>query len=95
MKKLLSTMVLMVLAPLALAAPPKQATYDVKNMTCATCALTIEHALKHAGGVTKVEFDGKAATVIVQFDPAQTSTAIIQKTITEAGFPAKLRTDHG
>ena len=58
-------------------------------------ALAIERALKRAGGVSKVDFDGKAATVIVQFDPAQTSTATIQKTITEAGFPAKLRAERG
>jgi mercuric transport protein len=95
MKKLLSTLVLMALSSLALAAPPKQATYEVKNMTCGTCALAIERALKRAGGVSKIDFDGKAATVIVQFDPAQTSAASIQKTITEAGFPAKLRVERG
>ena len=95
MTKLLSTLLLLVLAPLALAAPPKQATYEVKNMTCATCALAIDRALKRAGGVTHVDFDGKAATVIVHFDPAQTSTASIQKTITEAGYPAKLRAERG
>ena len=95
MTKLLSTLLLIVLAPLALAAPPKQATYEVKNMTCATCALAIDRALKRAGGVTHVDFDGKAAPVIVHFDPAHTSTASIQKTITEAGFPAKLRAERG
>jgi len=95
MKKLLSFLLLIALSPLALAAQTERAVFQVKNMTCSTCALTIERALKRAGGVSQVDFDGKAATVIVQFDPAQTSAATIQKTITEAGFPAKKRADGG
>jgi mercuric ion binding protein len=46
-------------------------------------------------GVTGQQVDTDAATVKVTFDPALTSEATVAKAITDAGFPAKLRSSGG
>ena len=76
---------------LSLAAVPKKVMLDVENMTCAACSITIEHALKKVPGVTGQRIDAKSATVMVTYNPAVTSIAIVSRAITNAGFPAKAR----
>ncbi|OGT57198.1 MAG: heavy metal transporter [Gammaproteobacteria bacterium RIFCSPHIGHO2_12_FULL_63_22] len=79
----------------AAAAAPKQVVLDVENMTCAACSITIGKALDKVPGVTGKQVDADAATVTVTFDPAQTSVTAVARAVTEAGFPAKARTDGG
>jgi mercuric ion binding protein len=82
-------------AGLAFAATPKTVVLDVQNVTCPACGLTIEKALDNVPGVTGQQVDTDAATVKVTFDPALTSEATVAKAITDAGFPAKLRSSGG
>lgn len=76
---------------MSLAAVPKQVVLDVENMTCAACSITIEQALKKVPGVTGQRIDAKSSTVVVTYDPARTSIAIVSRAVTNAGFPAKAR----
>ncbi len=75
----------------ALSATPKKVVLDVENMTCPACSITIEKALDRVPGVTFKRVDAKAATVTVTFDPDRTSTPVVTRAITDAGFPAKVR----
>lgn len=89
MKALLLSFALLASSPLALAAGLQTASFDVENMTCPTCAITIEKALERIDGVTAVQVDPDAATVTVEFDPEQSTQTAIQEAISEAGFPAR------
>jgi mercuric ion binding protein len=80
---------------LAFAAAPKTVVLDVKNVTCPACRLTIEKALDQVPGITEEHVDTQAATVKVTFDPARTSESAVAKAITDAGFPATVRSSGG
>lgn len=76
----------------AFAAAPQTTTLYVRNMTCATCAITIRKALEKVPGVidAKVDYDHKTATV--KYDPIKTDPAALVKATTNAGFPSTLHT---
>lgn len=90
------TLVLAVMTMLTLgtahAAAPRTAVLDVANMTCPTCRITIEAALRRDKGVLASRVDTETGMVSVQFDPDATNAARVAKAITDAGFPAKART---
>jgi periplasmic mercuric ion binding protein len=69
-------------------AAERTATFAVSNMTCATCALTIEVAVKKIRGVkdVRVNYDRKTATVV--YDDARTTSDAIAAVMNDAGFPA-------
>ena len=71
-----------------LAATSQTSVFDVQNMTCSLCPVTVKKALQKIPGVedTKVDFDHKTATV--KYDPAKADTAVLVRAITAAGFPA-------
>lgn len=79
----------------AMAGTPKTTVLDVKNMTCPACSITIEKALDKVPGVSKTQVDTKAATVTVSFDAERTSVPVLARAVTEAGFPAKARSNGG
>jgi mercuric transport protein len=76
-------------------APTETVVLQAANMTCPTCSITIEKALEKVPGVADTAVDTKAATVTVTFDSERTSASDIARAITEAGFPAKARTNGG
>ena len=92
------TLILVAIAFLGLgearAAAPTTAVFDVANMTCAACGLTIKTALRREPSVTSAEIDGEAGTVTVVFDAECITLDRIAMAITEAGFPAKQRAVH-
>uniref|UniRef100_E6PZP6 Mercuric transport protein periplasmic component (Periplasmic mercury ion-binding protein) (Mercury scavenger protein) n=1 Tax=mine drainage metagenome TaxID=410659 RepID=E6PZP6_9ZZZZ len=90
MRKLLASLLLSL--PLAaLAAAPRTAVLDVKNMTCPVCPITIRKALEKTPGVLHASVDYSHKTASVQYDPDRTNVAALIKATTNAGFPA---TDH-
>jgi mercuric ion binding protein len=85
------------IASLTIAAQPVQAAiraqtakFAIAKMTCATCPVTVNKAMRGVKGVRSVNIDFKAKTAIVEFDPAETSPARIAAASTNAGYPAKL-----
>ncbi|MGC2030044.1 MAG: mercury resistance system periplasmic binding protein MerP [Steroidobacteraceae bacterium] len=77
-------------AGVAFAAPPQTTTLAVENMTCGTCPIVVKKALERVPGVTStsVDFDNKTATVT--FDPDKANAAKLTQATTEAGFPSKV-----
>ncbi|MCA0273539.1 MAG: cation transporter [Proteobacteria bacterium] len=65
--------------------------FDVPDMTCALCPLTVKTAMSGVDGVQSVEvdFDSLSATVI--FDHALTDAAAIAEASAQAGYPAAVR----
>lgn len=64
---------------------------DIKGMDCASCPLTVKVALRKIPGVAEVEVDYKSQSAKVRFNPAQTQTAVIAKTVTDMGYTATVR----
>jgi Cu+-exporting ATPase len=65
---------------------PAPATYAVKGMHCASCAVVIEKTFKKQPGVQAVEVNYGTETAKVSFDPATTSAAALSKAIEKYGY---------
>lgn len=72
-----------------LATARQQTTFVIKNMTCATCPITVRKAMEDVAGVSTVSVDLAAKTARVIFDPARTTAAAIASASTDAGYPAR------
>src|SRR5207302_7567469 len=75
--------------PAQAAVRAQTAKFAIANMTCATCPITVNKAMRGVKGVSAVRVDFAAKTATVQFDPAQTNPAQIAAASTNAGYPAK------
>jgi periplasmic mercuric ion binding protein len=74
-----------------LAATPKTAVLEVQNMTCGLCPVTVRKSLENVPGVTRAQVDLAQKTATVTFDADRTSTAVLVKATTDAGFPSAVR----
>ncbi|OZC90840.1 cation-transporting ATPase [Rhodococcus sp. 06-412-2C] len=62
-----------------------QTTYSVEGMTCAHCAASVKEEVSEIAGVTGVEVDVDAGSVVVSSDSAL-DTATIDAAVAEAGY---------
>ncbi|HFD13049.1 MAG TPA: copper chaperone [Crenotrichaceae bacterium] len=62
--------------------------FDMQNMTCAMCGITIKKALQAVDGVQTVTVDDDNKTASVTFDPGKTNHQALIKATTNAGYPA-------
>jgi mercuric ion binding protein len=76
---------------IAMAATPATITLDVKNMTCATCPITVKKSLEKVSGVSTVKVDYGKKTATVTFDPDKTKPDALTHATTDAGFPSTVR----
>lgn len=65
------------------------ASFEVENMTCATCPITVRRAMQGVDGVSDVTIDFEAKTATARFDPAQTTVETIAAASADAGYPAR------
>ncbi|VAV93772.1 hypothetical protein MNBD_ALPHA06-2329 [hydrothermal vent metagenome] len=65
-----------------------KAQFAIKNMTCASCPISVRTAMKRVDGVqtVAVDFDSKIATVT--FDPSRTNAQSVADASTNVGYPA-------
>jgi mercuric ion binding protein len=75
-------------AQTTIGAAQAQATFFIKNMTCALCPVTVKAAMSGVKGVRSVEINFAARTAHVSFDPALTNAAAIAQASEQAGYPA-------
>ena len=78
------------IASVAALAAERTATFAVENMTCSTCPLTIEVAVKKVDGVKDVRVNYERKTATVAYDDARTTAQAIAAAMNDAGFPATL-----
>ena len=62
-----------------------QTTYSVEGMTCAHCAASVKEEVSEIAGVTGVDVDVNAGSVVVSSDSVL-ETATVDAAITEAGY---------
>jgi periplasmic mercuric ion binding protein len=66
----------------------RTATFDVPDMTCALCPVTVRKAMEGVEGVKSVTVDFDARTATAVFDPSVTSIEAIAGGSENAGYPA-------
>ena len=66
-------------------------SFDVPDMTCATCPITVKLAISAVEGVTEVSVDLDRLSATVTFDPTLTSPEAIAAASEDAGYPAKVQ----
>ena len=64
-------------------------TYTAPSISCDHCRHAIEGAVGALPGVQRVEVDIPGRLVEVNYDSAQVSTAQIEATLEEEGYPAQ------
>ena len=75
----------------ATAATLTEVSFDVPDMTCALCPLTVKTAMSGVEGVQSVEVDFDSRSAMVIFDPALTDAATIAEASAQAGYPANVK----
>jgi Cu+-exporting ATPase len=65
-----------------------EAVFDIVGMTCATCARTIEKALKGIDGVASASVNLATERATVRYNPETVTVASLKKAITGAGYRA-------
>ena len=81
MKKLFAALALAaVVAPVW--AATQTVTLSVPGMTCASCPITVKHALSKVEGVRQA---------VVTFDDAKTNVQKLTKATEDAGYPSSLK----
>lgn len=73
------------------AAALTEVSFDVPDMTCALCPLTVKTAMSGVEGVQSVEVDFDSRSATVTFDPALTNAAAIAEASAQAGYPANVK----
>jgi Cu+-exporting ATPase len=70
----------------------KKALLNIKRMHCASCALTIEKALKEHSGVKEANVNFASEKAYLTYDPNVTNKSALIKTIRDTGYDAALET---
>ncbi|HWE84157.1 MAG TPA: mercury resistance system periplasmic binding protein MerP [Terracidiphilus sp.] len=76
---------------IAMAATPTTITLDVKNMTCATCPITVKKSLEKVSGVSAVKVNYEKKTATVTYDADKTRPDALTRATTVAGFPSTVQ----
>jgi Cu+-exporting ATPase len=64
----------------------KKIVFEISGMTCASCATTIEKALKQTKGINKAHVNFVAEKATVEYDPKKTTEVDIVKIIDNTGY---------
>ncbi|MGV8874113.1 MAG: heavy-metal-associated domain-containing protein [Rhodococcus sp. (in: high G+C Gram-positive bacteria)] len=62
-----------------------QTTYSVEGMTCAHCAASVKEEVSEIAGVTGIDVDVDAGSVVVSSD-SELDVAVVDAAIAEAGY---------
>ena len=91
MKTLFFSIILAVLANTASAGELRSTTLVVREMTCASCPLTVKQILKKQAGVSEATVDYKSQLAQVKFDPEKIRPEQLAKVVTDIGFPTTVK----
>ena len=89
LKRTLTTLLIALTLTASAYASTRTVTLDVPGMTCPTCPITIDKALKNISGVEKVDIRFKQKQAVVTYDDAKTNVQALVKATTNAGYPSK------
>ncbi|MEG8239781.1 MULTISPECIES: mercury resistance system periplasmic binding protein MerP [Acinetobacter] len=90
MKKLFASLALAAFVAPVFAAT-QTVTLSVPGMTCASCPITVKHALSKVEGVSKTDVSFDKRQTVVTFDDAKTNVQKLTKATEDAGYPSSLK----
>ncbi|ELY20246.1 Mercuric transport protein periplasmic component [Vreelandella titanicae BH1] len=90
MKKLFASLALAAFVAPVFAAT-QTVTLSVPGMTCASCPITVKHALSKVEGVSKTDVSFDKRQAVVTFDDAKTNVQKLTKATEDAGYPSSLK----
>ncbi|MGQ4710128.1 mercury resistance system periplasmic binding protein MerP [Acinetobacter junii] len=90
MKKLFASLALAAFVAPVFAAT-QTVTLSVPGMTCASCPITVKHALSKVEGVSKTDVSFDKHQAVVTFDDAKTNVQKLTKATEDAGYPSSLK----
>ncbi len=67
----------------------EKSTLVVTGMHCASCSLLIDETLEELPGVISSSTDLRRETTTVEYDPGQTTPAVIAEEISKLGYSAR------
>lgn len=70
-------------------------TLPVEGMTCASCVLRVEKALKKVEGVQNAAVNLATEKATVEIDPARVNISALQKAVADSGYNLVLPTEEG
>lgn len=76
----------------AIAAPERNATFAVSNLTCPTCPIAVKTAMGRVPGVTHVNVDFSTKIATVSYDPVRATPEAIAAASSKVGYPARIAT---
>ena len=62
---------------------------NIKGMSCAVCANTIENTVRKLPGVTQADLNFASEKLFVEYDPSVTDTDAIKDAVKQAGYEAE------
>ncbi len=68
----------------------QRAVLDVTGMHCASCTSRVEQAIEQLAGTGQAHANLITEQVAVDYDPGECSTGEIERSLTEAGYPATI-----
>lgn len=80
------------LALTAHAGEPKRVVLDVPGMSCALCPISVKKAFERVPGVLEAKADLATKSAEATYDPDRTTPEALAKAVTNAGYPASIRT---
>ena len=74
-------------------AEPVQKVFAISDMTCASCAQTIEETVSKLEGAKEVSVNLASEKMTVTYDPSKLSIRQIEDAVDQAGYSARLKED--
>jgi mercuric ion binding protein len=84
---------LLLLAAPAFAGEPRIAVLDVPGMNCSLCPISVRKALTRVPGVIDASAELASKRAVVNYDPDEVTPAQLATAVTNAGFPATVRSN--
>ena len=73
------------------AADPVRVVLDVPSMDCSLCPISVKKALDRVPGVLEAKADLATKSAQVKYDPDKVSPEALAQAVTNAGYPATVR----
>lgn len=70
-------------------AEPRTVTFEVSNMSCSLCPITVKQAIKRVPGVLDAQVDYPSKSATVRYESNETNAEAIAAATGNAGYPSR------
>jgi copper chaperone CopZ len=80
-------------APASPVTASRSASLAIEGMTCASCSVTVQVAVRRLDGIATVAVDVDQGRAVVTFDPTRVDAGRIAAAVTAAGYSATVASE--